>query len=30
MPLFSTIWLDLAQYLIQLWQNAINFMPPAA
>lgn len=28
MPLFTTIWIDLAQNLIQLWVNAINFLPP--
>ncbi len=28
MPLFTTIWIDLAQNLIQLWVNVINFLPP--
>jgi hypothetical protein len=28
MPMFTSIWLDLAQSLVLLWTNAINFLPP--
>jgi hypothetical protein len=24
---FNGIWLDLAQYLVTLWQTAIDFLP---